>query len=149
MTITGGCLCDNLRYEARGDPLGIGYCHCRWCQRQSGVPCLVWVRFATDKLTWIQGKLATYQSSTGVERGFCPRCGSTLTFARLMWNETCVAAGSLDDPNDIKPRKHIFTDHQVAWLHIDDGLPRYGRFPPDLEDREQRQDCPHSHCGRG
>lgn len=136
MTITGGCLCGKLRYEAHGGPLYVGYCHCRWCQRQSGAPFLVWVMFDPVNLRWTQGKLAIYASSREVERGFCPRCGSTLTFARPARKEISVFAGSLDDPNLIEPQMHIFTDHQVAWHHHADRLPRYGRFPPGGEDRE-------------
>jgi hypothetical protein len=137
MTITGGCLCGNLRYEARGDPLWVGYCYCRWCQRHSGAPFLVWVLFDTGNLLWTRGTLATYASSREVERGFCLRCGSTLTFARPRRKEISVSSGSLDEPNLIEPQVHLFTDHQVAWLHIADRLPRYKRFPSGAEDREQ------------
>jgi hypothetical protein len=136
MTITGGCLCGELRYEIRGDPLGVGYCHCRWCQRQSGAPFLVFARFHAGNLIWTRGKVATYASSREVERGFCSRCGSTLTFARPVRKEISIAVGSLDDPNRFEPRRHIFTDHQVPWLHIDDRLPRHKRFWPGAEDRE-------------
>lgn len=136
MTITGGCLCGDLRYEARGEPLWTGYCHCRWCQRQSGAAFIVFVMFAASNFNWIQGELATYASSSGVERGFCARCGSTLTFARPTRNEISVVSGSLDDPNSIQPKEHIFTVHQASWLRVDDDLPRRGRFPPGEEDRE-------------
>jgi hypothetical protein len=66
--------------------------------------------FAADNLRWIQGKVATYASSPGVDRGFCPRCGSTLTFARPTRNEISIVSGSLDDPKDVKPQEHVFAD---------------------------------------
>lgn len=40
MTITGGCYCQTVRYEAEGDPVMRGlclcHCHCRECQYISG-----------------------------------------------------------------------------------------------------------------
>jgi hypothetical protein len=92
--------------------------------------------FDPGNLHWTRGKLAIYPSSREVERGFCARCGSTLTFARPARKEISVLAGSLDDPNLIEPQMHIFTDHRVAWLHNADRLPRYKRFPPGDENRE-------------
>jgi len=33
---TGGCLCGRVRYECSADPLFMGHCHCRDCQKASG-----------------------------------------------------------------------------------------------------------------
>ena len=33
---TGGCLCGGVRYECSADPLFMGNCHCRDCQKASG-----------------------------------------------------------------------------------------------------------------
>jgi hypothetical protein len=136
MTMTGGCLCGALRYEGRGAPTWVGHCHCRWCQRQSGAAFLTYVGFTTQNLTWTRGRLATYASSPGVERGFCPNCGSSLTFARPDRGEISVFAGSLDEPDRLVPTAHAFYDSHQAWLQIDDDMPRHGRHPPGNEDRD-------------
>ena len=36
MTLEGGCYCEALRYQAEGEPLFKGQCHCRECQYISG-----------------------------------------------------------------------------------------------------------------
>ena len=36
MKVTGGCYCKKIRYEAEGEPLMRGLCHCRECQYISG-----------------------------------------------------------------------------------------------------------------
>ena len=136
MAITGGCLCGEVRYRARSDALWVAHCHCRWCQQASGAAFLTYLGFRTEDLEWVEGAPTIYKSSAEVERGFCARCGSTLTFARPGRGEIGVFAGGLDDAHDLKAAFHMFTDHQFAWLHLDDGLPRHGRFPPSAEDRE-------------
>lgn len=129
-TTTGGCLCGDLRYQGRGEPTWVAHCHCRWCQRYSGAAFLTCVGFAIEDLECSSGKLAIYESSSEVERGFCPRCGSTLTCSRLSRNETGVLAGSLDNPHGIRPTAHMFFVHCFAWPEIKDELPRYERFSP-------------------
>ncbi len=136
MGLSGGCLCGEVRYRATGEALWVVHCHCRWCQQASGAAFLTYVGSRIEDLEWVNGAPTIFKSSAEVERGFCARCGSTLTFARPGRGEIDVCAGTLDDPHGIDPEEHIFTDQQLAWLHIEDGLPRHGRFPPGNEDRE-------------
>ena len=136
MDMTGGCLCGEVRYRARGEALWVVHCHCRWCQRVSGAAFLTYIGFRSQDLGWVKGAPTIFESSAEVERGFCARCGSTLSFVRPRRGEIDVCAGTLDNPHGIDPEGHFFTDQQLAWLHVDDGLPRHGRFPPGDEDRE-------------
>ena len=135
--ITGGCLCEDLRNEGKGEPSWVVHCHCRSCQRASGAAFLTYVGFAIEDLVWSEGKLRIYESSSDGERGFCSRCGSTLTFARPLRKEIGVFAGTVDDPQSITPTEHMFFDHHFAWLDMRDESPRYGRHPPGNEDRDQ------------
>lgn len=134
----GGCLCGHLRYEASGDPIWVGHCHCRWCQKHSGAAFVTGVMFKSSQVRWLTASPAAYVSSHGIERGFCPACGSTMTFARLDHEEVALYAGTLDDPNSICPEEHIFVDQRCSWLRMNDGLPSHGRFPTGYEDREPR-----------
>src|SRR3990167_9473369 len=75
----GRCLCGAGRFQAVGAPRWVLWCHCESCRRHSGAPASVFVAFADDVVTVPRGEIATFASSPGVERGFCARCGSTLT----------------------------------------------------------------------
>lgn len=134
---TGGCLCGETRFEGQGKPRWVVHCHCRWCQRHSGAAFLTYVGFKTEDLVWSKGAPAIYESSPGVERGFCPNCGSTLTFARPSRQEISVFAGSLDQPDNLAPTAHAFYDHHFTWLELADEAPRYPRHPPENEDRDR------------
>jgi hypothetical protein len=136
MARTGGCLCGQIRYIAEGEPIAVCTCHCHSCQRISGGSFLTFVGFAPQKVKWIQDSPKIYKSSDPVNRGFCPTCGSSVSFARPAHNVIALMAGSLDDPDTISPQMHCFTDHQNAWLILNDDLPRHGRFPEEWGDRD-------------
>lgn len=138
MTRTGGCLCGEIRYEVQGEPDVVVTCHCHWCQRVSGAPFLTFVGFEPSSVRWLKSEPTIYKSSEMVDRGFCPTCGSTLTFARPAKNVMALMSGSLDDPDSISPESHCFTEHQNAWLSLSDGLPTHQRYPPGWEDREPK-----------
>ncbi len=54
MTVTGGCLCGEVRYRAQGEPLWVVHCHCRWCQRVSGAAFLTCISFRTVDFEWVE-----------------------------------------------------------------------------------------------
>ena len=64
--IQGGCLCGAVRYEARGAPLGVGYCHCRSCRHHTGAPVVAYVEFAAQHVRFSGAGRSTYASSPGV-----------------------------------------------------------------------------------
>jgi len=137
--ISGGCLCGRIRYRASGSPDWVGHCHCRLCQRHSGAAFLTYVFFRdAGRVLWDGAKRIVYRSSPEVERGFCPKCGSSLSFARPGRGEMSVLAGTLDDPNAVAPSMHIFAESRCNWLMLGDGLPSHEGFPPYFADRDSR-----------
>ena len=127
----GGCLCGAIRYVATGEPKAVALCHCATCRRASGAPAVNWATFPLAALRWEAGEPAFYPSSPGVERGFCARCGTPLSFtAGFMPGLVDVTVGSLDDPGALPPQMHIWESRRVAWLPLCDALPRYAEAPP-------------------
>ena len=135
--LSGGCLCGALRYRCQGQPEWVGHCHCWMCKKHSGSAFTTFVLFeGPNRVTWLDESPAIYHMEHGVERGFCARCGSTISFSRPDREEVSVLAGSLDDPDSIRPMLHIFTEQKCDWIEINDGLPTHPRFPPQGSDRD-------------
>ena len=132
MELTGGCLCGAVRYRVTGEPLSATHCHCSMCRKASGAAFVTCATYPASALTWTEGEPAVYRSSAAAERGFCARCGGALTF-RLIENhgEIDVSIGSFDRPDAIVPTHHVWSSERIAWLRIDDGLPRYPRNTAD------------------
>jgi len=135
--ITGGCLCDAVRYEITEPAIDVGYCHCRMCQRWTGAPVVAFASFPIGSIRFTRGEPKYYESSQGgpqyykssplAERGFCANCGSSLTYRPLIpqWSDfITVELGSLDHPENMTPTWHLGIESQMPWLDIHDNLPR-------------------------
>lgn len=113
----GSCLCGEVRFEARGEPKWVLWCHCQSCRRHSGAPASVFVSFADSAVSMIQGAIAKYESSPGVERGFCARCGSTLTCSNpKLPNETHFHIGAFERAADLAPTGVFFAEERLPWF---------------------------------
>jgi hypothetical protein len=79
--ITGRCLCGAVSYSINGQPLGMGQCHCKDCQRASGTGHMSLARFLKDDIV-IKGQTTSYASRADSgntnTRHFCPTCGSRI-----------------------------------------------------------------------
>jgi len=137
-TMTGRCLCGDVRYEAQGKPLFAVHCHCRDCQRSSGtghVPVMGMPK-AFFKVTG-KPKSYTVQGTSGLRttRNFCPTCGSLLFGTPDMAPETVtVYVGTLDDPSVFQPEAILFARNRLAWDELKGSLPEFDTMPPSPAD---------------
>jgi len=127
-TVEGGCLCGAVRYRASGAESNPTLCHCGSCRRAAGAPVVAWVTFPPAAFAFIRGEPTRFRSSPPVERTFCPRCGTSLTYQHTDFpNEMDVTIASLDDPAAFPPADHTWTSERVAWLELGDRLPQLAR----------------------
>jgi len=125
MTITGRCLCAGTRFAFPADAVtDAGYCHCSICRRSTGAPVLVWAVVPTDRVTLEGAPLRRYRSSETGSRYFCGTCGAQVYF-QMFDHEMSFNIGTLDDASAIVPTVHVCEADRLAWLTIDDDLPRY------------------------
>jgi hypothetical protein len=132
-TITGGCLCGQLRYEARGAPDGMGFCYCADCRKASGSGFIPFMSFAASALT-ITGRTHQFHSPAmrggSATRNSCPECGG-LVFGGIhgVHDSHTIYAGSLDDPAHFKPTLAIFVRDKPDWVAMPDGLTVFETMP--------------------
>jgi len=128
----GGCLCGAVRYTLRSAPDWSAHCHCRSCQKATGAGFATWVGVKEENFEVSHGRLAICVSSPGVQRGFCDRCGSSLTYVGDRWpGQVSVLAATLDEPGIAAPTAHVYVEHKLPWVRLDDDLTKYKRFPDD------------------
>ncbi len=68
---------------------------------------------------------APYESSPGVHRSFCSRCGTQMAYQAARYpGEIHFYAATLTDPDHFKATGHVHTDEMRVWVHLSDGEPR-------------------------
>ena len=123
----GRCLCGTVRYRVRGQAYHVTHCHCASCRLASGAPFVTWFTVWALELEW-QGEIRHYQSSMGVQRGFCPRCGTTLSYRHeASPDEIDLTAATLNDPEQLEPEDHSWTQDMLGWMRMLPLLPRHRR----------------------
>jgi len=132
---TGGCAWGALRYECTAEPLYMGNCHCRDCQRATGSAYFPAVGMATTAFRLMTGTPAVYEkpadSGHTMPRMCCGQCGAPVCLtnsARSHW--VVVYAGSVDDPSWIRPTRDMYTASAQPWDHRDATLPQFPQMPP-------------------
>ena len=129
---TGGCLCGAVRYRLASAPFDAGWCHCRTCQLNSGSPAMAFASVPVADYVVERGEPATVKSSEFGHRKFCRDCGTPLLMQVDHQPETVdFSLATLDRPETVLPKFHIFYASRIPWAEPGDALPRHDRFRPD------------------
>lgn len=130
MSLTGGCICGQVRYELNDEPLFVHACHCTDCQRFSGSAFVVLMGVEKARLS-VTGETSSVSNPTpsgsGYDAHFCSNC------ATIIWNKyhfvelplVALRAGTLDDPFAVAPAYHIFTQSKQPWVSIPNDTPAF------------------------
>lgn len=132
--LEGSCACGEVRYEVRGALVGpVTLCHCWRCRKHSGSSfgTTCGVRSSDLVLTSGESRLASWQSSSGVDRYFASCCGSPIYKRDASRPELLgLRLGTLDVDPGRKAARHFMIASKAPWLEVHDGLPREGAGPP-------------------
>ena len=121
--ISGGCLCQSVRYRADHLPSTVGYCHCRMCQRSLGNTFGTWAAFNTSGFKHVGKEPRWYRSSDIAARCFCETCGSPIAYLPDDSDTIYVWLGTLDQAYAFKPQKHFHTESRIPWADQQSDLP--------------------------
>jgi len=120
----GHCLCRQLSFETRGEPRWVSYCHCASCRRHTGSPVTCFVNFKRDRVVF-RGERATFDSSPGVTRSHCARCGTPIGYETTKRaDEIDLYLNAFEAPEAFEPQGHAFFEEHIPWFDTRDELPR-------------------------
>jgi hypothetical protein len=129
--LEGGCQCGAVRYRVTGDPVMTAICHCTMCRRAHAAPAVAWAMFQEGQVAFVKGTPSLYASSPDARRGFCPKCGTQLSFtAEFIPGLIDITVGSLDRPEAVTPSLHYWYSKHLPWMRFADDLPKYPELPP-------------------
>jgi len=85
-----------------------------------------YVGLADGHWRWLTGTPKVFRSSPGVERTFCPNCGTPLSFrSEKMSGVMHLYVANMAEPDRFAPTLHVSSEERLAWFKIDDGLPTH------------------------
>jgi hypothetical protein len=86
---------------------------------------VTFVGYPAEKVTFVQGERAIYNSSLGVRRGFCSMCGTPISYEADRYpGEIHLYISALDNPDDFAPQQHVHFNEKIEWFDTNDDLPR-------------------------
>ena len=131
MTITGGCRCGAIRYEADGEAAHHALCHCRDCQMATGAPVVAWQAMPSTGFRITQGEPVQYVAPSGSMRAFCGSCGTPLFFVNeaVLPGIVDIQSVTLDEPDALPPQAQIQTAERRSYMTGLADMPAFERFP--------------------
>ena len=115
---TGGCQCGAVRFRTALQTGRASICHCRMCQKAFGNVFAPLATVLEGTLVWTKREPKRFSSSNLVSRGFCPECGTPLTYEAP--DGVALAVGAFDDPASVVPHIQFGTEGKLPYF---DGLP--------------------------
>lgn len=133
--ISGGCLCEKVRYAITSPPLSQGICYCRQCRKSGGAcgsPLLVLreetFKYTKDALSFCQ---TTSNRGSTVSRNFCRECGSHV-FSQIsdVPGIVTVKAATLDNFATFIPQYIVWVRNVGPNFSPPSGLPTFQENAP-------------------
>jgi hypothetical protein len=139
----GGCLCGEIRYIVRAEPVRVTICYCRFCQRATGSTHLIEPIFLESAFELARGEPSVFThtsegSGRQVHIHFCAACGTKLflTFERFV-GVVGVYGGSFDEPGwfGMNPAitSCLFLDSAAPGSIFPAGVPVYREHRSDAD----------------
>lgn len=134
--LTAGCLCGDIEIAVLGKVGPLVYCHCSRCRKSSGSAFSANVNVRRKYWRFAAGeeRLREYESSQGVWRAFCSRCGSPV-YSRWKADPDMLRLrlGLVNQDPGRSALAHFWVGSKAPWFEIADSLPQFARGPQDHE----------------
>jgi len=131
-SLSGSCLCGEVRYTATGEESRFYHCHCTRCRKATGTGHASNL-FLMGTLQWENGedliksfKLPEAERFTNT---FCSQCGGRVPRFIEALGMVFIPAGSLDTEPELKPQSRIFSGSAASWSCDGSELPVFSEYP--------------------
>lgn len=118
----GHCLCGEIEYQLKEDPLTVYLCHCTDCQTQSGSGFAISMIVREEALEFVRGtpRLTTTELADGRTKRSrdCATCGVRLAGFSSVEGVGVIEPGTLDDTSWFWPVGHIWAKSAQPWFEI-------------------------------
>jgi hypothetical protein len=92
---------------------------------------VAWIVLRREHFRIEQGAPVAFRSSPPVERTFCGRCGTPLTYRHDNSPASIdIQTATLDAPDAFAPRREIWLDEKLAWMPRNERLEPYPHGSP-------------------
>ena len=131
-TLSGSCLCGEVRFTATGEESRFYHCHCKRCRKATGTGHASNL-FLKGTLRWEGGEeLVRSYKPPEAERftnTFCSHCGGRVPRFIEAASLVFIPAGSLDVEPQMKPHSRIFTGSSASWSCDGTDIPTFNEYP--------------------
>ena len=125
-SLTGRCICGQVKYRITDKPLFTQACHCKDCKIITGSSYVINTSVLDNTLI-IEGEVASTELKAGSgatsNAYFCTKCGTYIyTDYGSAVGRLTVRTKTLDNSESFPPQVHIFTKDKDPWLKLSDDV---------------------------
>jgi len=127
----GRCFCGAVEVSVTGDPLIMGYCHCKDCRDWSAAPLNAFTIWKPENVQVVKGgdNLDTFNRTDRSDRKWCKSCGGHVLTEHPLTGIVDVYAATIPTL-PFKPALHVH--YRETVLNVKDGLPKMKDLPKDF-----------------
>ena len=134
MERTAKCLCGAFSVTVSTEPTVVNICHCRDCQRRSGVPWTSNAYFPKESVR-LSGPNNVYtrtsNAGTRFDLHFCPTCGVTVCWTRAVGSTRFgIPVGAFNDPAFPAPSVSFWEEALCEWSPAVGDVEHWDTQPP-------------------
>ena len=125
ITKTGGCICEEIRFEVKLDEFPrVFNCHCKDCRKKiGGIITIIQLRENAIKIDKSKLNVFKHKGASGnkIEKHYCKKCVAPVLTYVEKWNQCYLYAGMLDDISILKKAKNIwYKDSHFPFIELTD-----------------------------
>ena len=132
-TISGSCLCGQVKYKATAVPLFQAHCHCQDCRKNGGSAFAALVFVPKESLSW-QGETKTYlhkaDSGHVMTKHFCPQCGSQLFGENdAKTDRIHIKVGTITNAAWFQPQCNVWASSRLPSTPVNPDVKDFANMP--------------------